>query len=158
MAERGDGTHAVALVEIPPRSDRPSLGVNIETTIVGSTYGDTDEDVGDGTGGAVLSLVFGLLVQLFFNALTQAQDLGVVFIVLVGFGACVLFGEVRFAVPSGVAFGFGMMLTSFVAQDWWLIGLAVAAVMTNLAKHALSDFDVVGMEDMESPIYPRDPS
>jgi hypothetical protein len=149
-------THDVALDET--LVDRSSLAVNIETTVLRPMLGDADEDFGDGTGSAVLSLVFGLLVQLFFNALTQAQDAGVFLVVLAGFSACILFGAIRLAVPSGVAFGFGMMLTSFVAQDWWLVGLAVAAVMTNLTKHALSDPDVIGIEDIESPTYPADPS
>jgi ribose/xylose/arabinose/galactoside ABC-type transport system permease subunit len=120
-----------------------------------SMSGDTDEDLGDATGVAVLSLIFGLLVQVFFNALTQGQDAGVFLLVLVGFTACILYGEVNLSFPSGLTFGIGMLPTSFFAQDWWLVGLGVAAAATNLAKYALTDSDDIGPR-LESSIHPED--
>jgi hypothetical protein len=116
--------------------------------------GDTDEDFGDGTSAGVLSLIFGLLVPVLFNALTQGQNTGAFLLVLAGFAACILYGEVNLALPSGVAFGIGMLPTSFMAQDWWLVGLGVAAAATNLAKYALFDSDDIGLEELESSTYP----
>jgi len=91
-------------------------------------------------------LVIGLLVQVFFNAMTQGQDAGVFLTVLVGFTACILYGEVNLYFPTGLAFGIGMLPTSFLAQDWWLVGLGVAAATTNLAKYALADSNDIGLK------------
>jgi len=121
-------------------------------------YGDTDEDFGDGTGAAVSLLIIGLLVPVFFNALTQGQDADVFLLVLAGFAVCILYGEINLTLPSGVAFGIGMLPTSFAAQDWWLVGLGVAAVTINLAKYAFSDSDAIVLEDLESSIHPGNPN
>jgi len=117
--------------------------------------GDDDEVFGDGTAAAVSMLVIGLLVQVFFNVMTQGQDAGFFFLVLAGFAVCILYGEANLSFPSGLAFGIGMLPTSCLAQDWWLVGLGVAAATTNLARYALADSQEIGLE-LESPIQPED--
>lgn len=117
--------------------------------------GDDDEDVRGGTCAAVSMLIIGLFVQVFFNAMTQGQDAGVFLLVLAGFAAVILYGEVNLSMSSGWAFGIGMLPTSFAAQDWWLVGLGVAAVMVSLAKYALTYSNDIGLEELENSILPE---
>ena len=65
-------------------------------------------------GAGVLSLFLGFPVALLFNTFIQGQDLVVVLLTLVGFGGCIVYGEVNVAMPSGVAFGIGLLMTGFV--------------------------------------------
>lgn len=94
-----------------------------------------------------MSLLFGLLVQVFFNAFTQGQDAITFLIVFAGFGACIIFREFQLALPSGVAFGIGILVMSFLGQDWWLAGLAITAVIVNLAKYAWWDSNDCGLDE-----------
>jgi len=97
------------------------------------------DDVGEGTGGAMVALVLGLLVPVLFNSVTEEQDVVFSVVALAAFGACILYGETFISLPSGVAFGFGMLLTSFAARNPWLLGLAATAVVVNLVKYARED-------------------
>jgi len=118
--------------------------------------GEPEEDVLDGAGAGFLFLVFGLPVQVFFNAITQGLDAHVFLLAFAGFTTLILFGEVNLTFPSGAALGVGVLLTSFAAQDWWLVWLAVAAVAINLSKQAWTDSKIVGSEDLESSIIQAD--
>ena len=104
--------------------------------------GGKGEDVGTG----VLSLFVGLPVALLFNSLVQGQDLVVFLLVLVGFGGCILYGEINVAMPNGVAFGTGLLVTAFLSQNGWPIVLGVAAVVVSLAKYALAEPDETEIE------------
>ena len=103
-------------------------------------------------------LIIGFVVPLFFNTLIQGQDDVIFFLALAGFAACILYGEVNFTLASGVAFGIGMLPLSFAAQDWWLVGLAIVAVITSLTKYALSDSDSIGLDGLGSSIQPTEPT
>jgi ribose/xylose/arabinose/galactoside ABC-type transport system permease subunit len=95
----------------------------------------------------ILSLFFGLIAPLLFNALTWSQQISFCFIIFCFFAACILYGELGLSVASGVAFGFGMLLTSFAAQNWSLIGLAISGVAINLAKNWQSESSAIEPED-----------
>jgi hypothetical protein len=99
-------------------------------------------------------LLFGLIVPPFFNTLTQAQEISIFLVVFSAFAACILYGELALSLPSGVAFGFGMILTSYAAQNWWLIGLAISAVATNLAKN-WREPNAIELEDAGFDLPPR---
>jgi hypothetical protein len=111
--------------------------------------GEGDEDFEDGTVLAVVMLTIGLLVQVLFNSITQGQEAGVFFLAFVGFTACIICCEVYLSFPSGLAFGIGMLPTSFFAQDWLMVGLGVAAATTNLTKYALTPSDDIELEELE---------
>jgi ribose/xylose/arabinose/galactoside ABC-type transport system permease subunit len=108
---------------------------------------EADETLGVEVTKGVLSLSFGLFVPGFFNALTQSRGISVYLIVFACFAACILYGEVGLSVPSGAAFGFGMLLTSFAAQNWWLCGLAMSAVAVNLASDRRLEPSAIELED-----------
>jgi membrane protein implicated in regulation of membrane protease activity len=103
-----------------------------------------------------LSFVAGVLLPFIFNALTQQQGVVLLVVVLAIFAACILYGEVYLSLPSGVAFGFGMLLTSFAAQNLWLAALATAAVTINLVRHSREDSSNNGVESEESSLIEPD--
>jgi hypothetical protein len=107
---------------------------------------ETDEPLGVDIVAGVLSLFFGLFMPLLFNALTWSQQISFSFIIFGFFAACILYGELGLSIASGVAFGFGMLLTSFAAQNWWLVGLAISAVAINLAKNWQSESSAIEPE------------
>jgi hypothetical protein len=98
-------------------------------------------------------LIIGLFVQVLFNSMTQGQEAGVFFLAFVGFTACILCSEVYLSFPSGLAFGIGILPTSFFAQDWWMVGLGVAAATASLTKYALTASDDIELEELESSIH-----
>jgi hypothetical protein len=97
-------------------------------------------------GAALLSLFFGLLVPAIFNSFTQTQALSVYLVAFGVFAACILYGELAVSIPSGVAFGLGMLSTSFAGQNWWLLALAICAVTINLVKNGLWQPGTNGLE------------
>ena len=104
------------------------------------------ESYGSGAGAGIMLLILGILLPILFIALVQWVDI-VMFLMVFGlFGVVVFYSEVYLSLPSGVALGAGMLLTSFVAQDWWLVGLAMAAWVVKLSKYGL---DLVG-EDLKA--------
>jgi membrane-associated phospholipid phosphatase len=114
--------------------------------------------VGDGIGTGVLSLFVGLPVALLFNAFVQGQDAVVLLLALVGFGGCVLYGEVNVSMPNGVAFGIGMLLTALMSQDGWPIGLGIIAVVVSLARYAFTTPEEIELEteDLRDPVEDRE--
>jgi len=102
---------------------------------------------GDGIGAGVLSLLIGYPVAALFNTFVQGQDLVVLVLVLVGFGGCIVYGEVNVAMPNGVAFGVGLLMTGFVALSGWLVCLGMLAAAVSLAKYALAKPEVSEPED-----------
>lgn len=113
---------------------------------------DSVPETGGGIGAGVLSLFLGFPVAVLFNTFVQGQDLVVLLLVLVGFGGCIVYGEANVAMPSGVAFGIGLLMTGFVALNLWPIVLGMLATVISLAKYALAKPDVVEVE--EGPVYP----
>jgi len=105
---------------------------------------------------ALLSLFFGLLVPPLFNAFTQTQELSVYLVAFGVFAACILYGELGVSLPSGIAFGLGMLSTSFVGQNWWLLALAISAVTVNLVNNGLWQLGASGLKDpgLESSVDP----
>ena len=59
-------------------------------------------ETGDGVGTGVLSLFLGFPVAALFNTFVQGQNLVVLLLVLVGFGGCMVYGEVNVAMPNGL--------------------------------------------------------
>jgi hypothetical protein len=108
-----------------------------------------DAEGGIGTG--VLSLFVGLPAALLFNSFVQGQDTAVFLLVLVGFGGCILYGEIIVAMPNGVAFGTGLVLAGFLSQSGWAVGLGVAAAAVSLARYALAKPDA-GEFDADSEV------
>ena len=90
----------------------------------------------------------GLLVPFFFDTFTQAQNVGVYFIMLGVFAACILYGEFSVSIPTGFALALGILLASFGGQDWALFALAIAAVTVNLLKNGLSERNASVAEDL----------
>ena len=64
-----------------------------------------------GAGAGVLSLFLGFPVAALFNTFVRVQNLVVLLLTLVGFGGCIAYGEVLVAMPSGVVFGMGVLMT-----------------------------------------------
>jgi hypothetical protein len=95
-------------------------------------------ETGDGIGAGVLSLFLGFPVAALFNTFVQGQDLIVLLLVLVGFGGCIVYGEVNVAMPNGLAFGIGLLMTGFVALNIWPIGLGMLAASISLVKYAFA--------------------
>ncbi len=87
----------------------------------------------------MLSFVVGLLVPIFFNSFVHGQGFVVYFLVLVAVGGALLYGESFLAMTDGVALGVGVVMTSFVALNWWLVGLGAAAAALALARYAYVD-------------------
>ncbi len=108
-------------------------------------------------GGSLLSLVVGVLVPFFFDGLAQGQDAVIFLIVLAMFAACIAYGEAYLSLPNGLAFGFGMMLASFAAQNLPLGVLAFFAMVANLASYAWRARNDNGLEVGESPLFQPDP-
>ncbi len=104
------------------------------------------EDAGGGIGSGLLSLFVGLLVPILFNSLVQGQDVIVFIIGLVAVAGAVLYGEAFLAMPTGVALGVGILVTSFASLSWWLVGLGVVAAAFNLARDAYADSDLLELE------------
>jgi len=107
---------------------------------------DVVRGAGDDIGAGVLSLFMGLPVALLFNSFVQGQDFVILLLVLVGFGGCILYGEIYVAMPNGVAFGTGLLLTAFLSNSGWPIGLGIVAVVVSLAKYALAKPDEMEAE------------
>ncbi len=105
----------------------------------------------------MLSLVIGILVHFFFNSLAQGQDAVIFLAVLAVFAACIAYGEAYLSLPNGLAFGFGMMLASFAAQNLPLGVLAFFAMVVNLALYVWRDRNDNGLEMGESSLSPPDP-
>jgi hypothetical protein len=105
---------------------------------------------------APLSFFFGLLVPPLFNAFTQTQELSIYIVALGVFTACILYGELGVSLPSGIAFGLGMLSTSFAGQNWWLLALAIFSVTVNLVNNGLWQPGTEGLEDpgLESSVHP----
>jgi len=101
------------------------------------------EEAGGGIGSGILSLFMGALATVIFNSFVQGQDFFVVLLVLVGFGGCVIYGEVVVAMPNGVAFGTGMLMTAFASLNGWPIGLGMAATIVSLVKYGVTKPDGV---------------
>jgi len=108
---------------------------------------DSVPAAGDGMGAGVLSLLLGYPVAALFNTFVQDQDLVVLLLVLVGFGGCIVYGEVNVAMPNGVAFGVGLLMTGFVALNGWLVCLGMLAGAVSLAKYALAKPEMCEPED-----------
>jgi len=98
-----------------------------------------EDNEGEGAEVAFFALITGLTIPLFFAVLTQGGDFSVFAIVLVSFAACVFYCELYLSLPSGEALGIGMLVTSVIAQNAWLVGLASAAAILSLSKYALRD-------------------
>jgi hypothetical protein len=94
-------------------------------------------ETANGIGSGVLSLFLGFPVAALFNTFVQGQDPIVFLLTLVGFGGCIAYGEVKVAMPNGVAFGIGLLMTGFVALEVWPIGLGILAAGISLVKYAL---------------------
>jgi hypothetical protein len=99
---------------------------------------DTEQDL-DGVVAGVTFFVVGLAVPVLFLGMAQGEPL-VSFLVIFGaFAACVVFGEYYLTLTSGVSFGAGLVMASFVSFDWWFAGLAVAATLLNIGRCAVSN-------------------
>ena len=109
-------------------------------------------ETGAEIGAGVLSLLLGFPAAVLFNAFVQGQDLVVFLLVLVGFGGCIVYSEVNVAMPSGLAFGVGLLMTGFVALNVWPISLGMLAASISLVKYALAKPGV--SESEEIPLYP----
>jgi len=83
-------------------------------------------------------MALGLLAPAIFTALTWEHDVVFYLLVLAGFGACVVYAEALLSLAGGVAFGFGMLLTSFFTPNPWLMGLAGVGVAVSLANYSRS--------------------
>jgi hypothetical protein len=99
-------------------------------------------------GAGVLSFFFGLFTPALFTSLTLSAGFGVYIVVFSIFAATILYGELGVSTASGVAFGLGMLLTSFVAQNSALVLLAIIAVTINLAWNWPSETGTDDMEDL----------
>ena len=117
---------------------------------------DSVPEAGGGIGAGVLSLFLGFPVAVLFNAFVQGQDLVVLLLALVGFGGCIVYGEISVAMPSGVAFGIGLLMTGFVAMNVWPIGLGLLAVVIGLARYAVAKPGPAEAE--EGMMYPNEVS
>jgi len=104
-------------------------------------------ETGDGIGAGVLSLFLGFPVAMLFNAFVQGQDLVVLLFALVGFGGCIIYGEVSVAMSNGVAFGIGLLMTGFVGLNVWPIGLGMLAAGISLLRYALAKPDASETEE-----------
>ncbi len=93
----------------------------------------------------------------FFNGLAQGQDSVIFLVVLAMFAACIAYGEAHLSLPNGLAFGFGMMLASFAAQNLPLGVLAFFAMVANLAFYVWRDRNDNGLKMGESSLSPPDP-
>jgi len=100
---------------------------------------NSDGNGSEGSEVAVIALVMGLVIPVFFSVLTQGGDFGVFAIVLVSFAACISYCEIYLSLPSGEALGIGMLVTPVLAQNLWLVALAAAASVLSLSKYALRD-------------------
>jgi hypothetical protein len=105
-----------------------------------------DGSLGYEVGAGGLSLLSGLFAPIAFNALTLSGDLGVFLTVFGIFAASILYWEHGTSIPSGVSFGFGMLVSSFAGRNWLLLALAVSGMTTNLATNGLA------LEPAESPL------
>jgi len=95
-------------------------------------------ETGGGIGAGVLSLFLGFPVAALFNTFVQGQDLIVLLLVLVGFGGCIVYAEANVTMPSGFAFGVGLLMTGFVALSVWPVSLGILAASISLVKYALA--------------------
>jgi hypothetical protein len=111
-------------------------------------------ETGDGVGAGVLSLFLGFPVAALFNTFVQGQDLIVLLLVLIGFGGCIVYGEVNVAMPNGLAFGIGLLMTGFVALNVWPIGLGILAASISLVKYAFAKPGVSEEPEEEDPLHP----
>jgi len=102
----------------------------------------------EGIVAGVVFLFLGFPVAVLFNSFVQGQDPIVLLLVLVAFGACVGYGEANMTMPSGVAFGIGLLMTGFAALSVWPIGLGTMAVVISLVKYALAPPDEIEAEDV----------
>ena len=109
-------------------------------------------ETGGGFGAGVLSLFLGFPVAALFNTFVQGQDLIVLLLVLVGFGGCIVYGEINVAMPNGLAFGVGLLMTGFVALNVWPISLGMLAASISLVKYALAKPGVSELEEI--PLHP----
>ena len=109
-------------------------------------------ETGAEIGAGVLSLLLGFPAAVLFNAFVRGQDLVVFLLVLVGFGGCIVYSEVNVAMPNGLAFGVGLLMTGFVALNVWPVSLGMLAASISLVKYALTKPGV--SEPEEVPLYP----
>jgi len=112
---------------------------------------DSVPETGGEIGAGVLSLLLGFPVAALFNTFVQGQDLIVLLLVLVGFGGCIAYSEVNVAMPNGLAFSVGLLMTGFVALNVWPISLGTLAASISLVKYALAKPEV--SEPEETPLY-----
>ena len=99
-----------------------------------------------------MSLFLGFPAAVLFNTFVQGQDLVVLLLVLVGFGGCIVYGEVNVTMPNGLAFGIGLLMTGFVAFNVWPIGLGMLAASISLVRYAFAR--PVAPEAEEVPLCP----
>jgi len=99
---------------------------------------DSVPETGAEIGAGVLSLLLGFPVAALFNTFVQGQDLIVLLFVLIGFGGCIVYSEVNVAMPSGLAFGVGLLMTGFAALNVWSISLGMLGASVSLVKYALA--------------------
>jgi len=105
--------------------------------------------VGEGIIAGVALLFFGFPVAVLFNSFVRGQDPIVLLLVLVVFGVCIAYGEVNMTLPSGIAFGVGLLMTGFLALSVWPIGLGMMAAAVGLVKYALAQPDVVEVDEAQ---------
>ena len=99
-----------------------------------------------------MSLLLGFPVAALLNTFVQGQDLIVLLLVLIGFGGCIVYSEVNVAMPNGLAFSVGLLMTGFIALNVWPISLGMLAASISLVKYALAKPGV--SESEEIPLYP----
>ncbi len=127
--------------------------VNIEGVPSGA-MAEEEEDEGGGVSAGVTLFFVGLAVPVLFNAMTQGQDVISFFVIFTAYAACVVYGEYYLTLISGVSFGAGMIMISFLSFDWWFAALAVSATVFGLARFALSTSPAVGTSVEEDPFEP----
>ena len=100
---------------------------------------EPDEQGEGGIGTAVLALIVGLLVPLFFNSFVWGQDTVVFVLVLVAFAGALFYGSSMLNMTGGVALGVGVVMASTAAMSWWLAGVGTAVAALALARYAYAD-------------------
>ena len=100
---------------------------------------EPDEQDEGGVGTAVLALIVGLLVPIFFNSFVWGQDTVVFVLVLVAFAGALFYGSSMLNMTGGVSLGVGVVMASTAAMSWWLAGVGTAVAALALARYAYAD-------------------
>jgi hypothetical protein len=110
---------------------------------------DAERAFGNDIVASVTFFIVGLAVPVIFLVMAQGDDLLSFLIIFGGFAACIAFGEYYLTLTSGIAFGAGLIMTSFASFDWWFAGLSIAATLLNLGHYAASNPQGLGLDAEE---------